>query len=126
MAQFTQLPGVLDITFVGGGGTGDEVAIALDFDKDLTSYQIAAPIYATAVYASAGGGEGAVSVVGQTAASFAVQATNLATGQVTIALTEAQTGSLSPGTAYRWYMRWVSPAQVTRTVLSGVVTVVSP
>lgn len=126
MATFSQLPGTLDITFVGGGGNGDEVALALDFDQDLSNYTITAPIYVTSVYASAGGGQGLVTTVGATATNFVVQPTNLPQGQVTISLSETQTGALSPGVAYRWYMRWVSPALVTRTVLSGTLTVVNP
>lgn len=126
MATFQQLPGTLDITFVGGGGLGDEVAIALDFDRDLTGFSITAPIYVTSVFASTGGGQGLVTTVGATATSFVVQPTDLSLGQVTIALSETQTGNLSPGIGYRWYMRWVSPALVTRTVLSGTLTVANP
>ena len=126
MATFSQLPGTLDITFVGGGGNGDEVALALDFDRDLTGYTITAPIYVASVYASTGGGEGLVTTVGATATSFVVQPTDLSQGRVTIALTETQTGNLSSSVAYRWYMRWVSPGLVTRTVLSGTVTVANP
>lgn len=126
MATFEQLPGTLDITFVGGGGSGDEVSLALDFDQSLAGYTITAPIYVTSVYAAAGGGQGLVTTVGATATSFTVQATDLSQGQVTIALSETQTGNLSPGIGYRWYMRWVSPSLVTRTVLSGTVTVVNP
>lgn len=126
MATFSQLPGTLDITFVGGGGSGDEVALALDFDQDLTGYSITAPVYVTAVYASTGGGLGLVTTVGATATSFNVQATDLSQGQVTISLSETQTGNLSPSVAYRWYMRWVSPSLVTRTVLSGTLTVANP
>lgn len=126
MATFTQLPGTLDITFVGGGGSGDELGLALDFDRDLTGYTITAPIYVTSVYASTGGGQGLVTTVGATATNFVVQPTNLSQGQLTIGLSETQTGNLSPGIGYRWYMRWVSPDLVTRTVLSGTVTVANP
>lgn len=126
MATFSQLPGTLDITFVGGGGSGDELALAFDFDQDLTGYSITAPVYVTAVYASTGGGLGLVTTVGATATSFNVQATDLSQGQVTISLSETQTGNLSPAIAYRWYMRWVSPSLVTRTVLSGTLTVANP
>jgi hypothetical protein len=122
MAVFTQLPGTLDITFV----QGDEVAIALDFDRNLTGYQITTSVYVTAVYASGAGGAGSVETVGQTAATFAVQNTDLAAGTITLGLTEAQTGLLSPSIAYRWYMRWVDPTLFTRTVLSGTVTVANP
>lgn len=122
MAVFTQLPGSLDITFV----QGDEVAIALDFDRDLTGYTITAPVYVTAVFASSGGGSGFVETVGAIATNFAISNTNLAQGQILIGLSETQTNLLSPGIAYRWYMRWVDTGLVTRTVLSGTVTVTNP
>lgn len=122
MAVFTQLPGTLDITFV----QGDEVAIALDFDRDLTGYTITAPVYVTAVFASGGGGSSFVETVGAIATSFAISNTNLSQGQILIGLSETQTNLLSPGIAYRWYMRWVDTGLVTRTVLSGTVAVANP
>jgi len=122
MAVFTQLPGTLDITFV----QGDEVAIALDFDRNLTGFQMTAPIYVTAVFASGGGGSSFVETVGATAATFSISNTNLSQGQILLGLSESQTSQLSPGIAYRWYMRWVDTGLVTRTVLSGTVTVTNP
>lgn len=122
MATFAQLPGTLDATFVAG----DEVAIALDFDRDLTGYTITTAVYVTAVYASGGGGTGFVTGIGDTAATFSISNTNLAAGQITIGLSETQTAALSPAIAYRWYLRWVDTGQVTRTVLSGTVTVANP
>lgn len=122
MAVFTQLPGTLDITFV----QGDEVALSVDFDRNLTGYQITAPVYVTGIYASGLGGAGSVETVGQVAATFSIQNTDLVAGTVTLGLTETQTGLLTPSVSYRWYMRWVDPALFTRTVLSGTVTVVNP
>lgn len=122
MAAFTQLPGELSLTFV----QGDEVAVALDFDRDLTGYSIETVVYVTAVYAAGGGGTGFVTAIGSTAATFAISNTNLAAGQITIGLSETQTAALSPAIAYRWFMRWVDTGQVTRTVLSGTVTVANP
>jgi hypothetical protein len=122
MAVFTQLPGGLDITFV----QGDEVAVALDFDRDLTGYTLTAPVYVTAVFASGAGGSSFVETVGAIATNFVISNTNLAQGQILIGLSENQTNLLSPGIAYRWYMRWVDPGLVTRTVLSGTVTVANP
>ena len=122
MAVFTQLPGTLDITFV----QGDEVVIALDFDRNLTGFQMTAPIYVTAVFASGGGGSSFVETVGATAATFSISNTNLSQGQILLGLSESQTSQLSPGIAYRWYMRWVDTGLVTRTVLSGTVTVTNP
>jgi hypothetical protein len=122
MATFSQLPGTLDIVFV----KGDEVSIALDFDRDLTGHTITTAIYVTAVYATGGGGSGFVTGVGETATTFAIQNTNLAAGQITIGLTESQTDALSPAIAYRWWMKWVDAANVTRTVLSGTCTIANP
>jgi hypothetical protein len=98
----------------------------LDFDRDLTGFQIETKIYVTAVYASGLGGAGSVETVGQTAATFTISPTDLAAGQITIGLSEAQTALLSPSVAYRWYMRWVDTTLFTRTVLSGTVTVRNP
>ena len=64
--------------------------------------------------------------IGETATTFAIENTNLAAGQITIGLSESQTIALSPAIAYRWYMRWVDGGGVTRTVLSGTVTVANP
>jgi hypothetical protein len=122
MAVFTQLPGTLDITFV----QGDEVAVALDFDRNLTGFTMTAPIYVTAVFASGGGGSSFVETVGATAVTFSISNTNLSQGQILLGLSEAQTNQLSPGISYRWYMRWVDNGLVTRTVLSGTVTVANP
>jgi hypothetical protein len=122
MAVFTQLPGTLDITFV----QGDEVAVALDFDRNLTGFTMTAPIYVTAVFASGGGGSSFVETVGATAVTFSISNTNLSQGQILLGLSEAQTNQLSPGISYRWYMRWVDTGLVTRTVLSGTVTVTNP
>lgn len=120
-STFTQLPGTLDITFV----QGDEVAIAFDFDRDLTGYTITNFIYVSQVF-STGGAAGVVTTVGETAATFSVSNTNLAAGQITIGLNETQTALLSPGILYRWYMRWIDTGMVTRTVISGTLTVVNP
>lgn len=122
MGTFSQLPGTLDITCV----QGDEVSIALDFDRNLTGYTLTAPIYVSAVYSTAGGGSGTVTTVGETATTFAISNTSLANGQLLIGLSEVQTAALSTSIAYRWYMRWVDTGLVTRTVLSGTLTVVAP
>lgn len=120
--SFTQLPADVRIQFVAG----DEVAIAMDFDRDLTGFSITAPIYVTNVYASGGGGTGYVTAVGQTAAAFTIENTNLAAGQIKLGLSETQTSALSPAISYRWYLRWVDPNNVTRTVLSGDVVASNP
>jgi hypothetical protein len=121
MAQFTQLPAELGITFV----SGDEVNIAVDFSNDLTGHTFQNAIYVSGNIASGGGG-GAVNSIGATVTSFNITQTNLASGQISLGLTEQQTSMLTPANTYRWYLRWVSPGSVTRTVLSGPVTPVAP
>lgn len=122
MSTFQQIPGTLDITIV----QGDEVSIALDFDRNLTGYSISAPIYVSQVYSTTGAGSASVTTVGATATTFAISNVNLSAGQILIGLSEVQTAALSPAIAYRWYMRWVDTGMVTRTVLSGTLTVQSP
>lgn len=120
--SFTQLPANVRVQFVAG----DEVAMAMDFDRDLSNYQMTAPIYVTNVYAAGGGGSGFVTAIGQTAAMFTIENTNLSAGQIKLALSESQTSALSPAIGYRWYLRWVDPNSVTRTILSGEVVASNP
>lgn len=121
MATFTQLPGTLDISMI----QGDEIEVDLDFDRDLTGYTFSNSIYVEAVL-SGGGGGGFVSTVGSVATSFAISIVNLSTGRINIGLSEIQTAALSPSINYRWFLRWVAPGLVTRTVLSGTMTVSAP
>lgn len=121
--KFTQLPGTLDIEFV----VGDEVGgPSIDFDRDLTGYTFEAPIYVTQIFATGVGGTGSSEGVGETVTNWAINVVSAADGTLALGLTEAQTSLLSPGTLYRWYLRWVDPSGYTRTVLSGTVTARSP
>jgi len=45
---------------------------------------------------------------------------------VQVSMDENQTYAISPTGVSRWYLRWVSPGGVTRTVLSGVVQAQNP
>lgn len=110
MATFTQLPGTLDLSFV----KGDEINFAVDFDVDLTGYTLEAAIYNSGVAAA--------TVV----ATPTITATSLTNGQLGIGLTETQTNALAAGGRFRWYLRWVTPGNVTRTVLAGNVNVANP
>ena len=122
MAQFSQLPASLDVTLV----PGDEVNISLDFSNDLTGYQFQNVIYLAGSSFVGLGSIGTIASSGQTVTSFAVTETDIPAGKIGIGLTEQQTALLSPSNQYRWYLRWVSPGNVTRTVLSGAVTPVAP
>jgi len=41
------------------------------------------------------------------------------TTTVIVSFTEAQTEQLTPRLNWRWYLRWVAPGSVTRTIISG-------
>ena len=120
--KFTQLPGTLDVEIV----VGDEVAMSVDFDRDITGYTLEAPIYATQVFATGVGGVGAATTVGETVDNWAIAVTDAANGTVALGLDEQQTGGLDPAANYRWFFRWVDTSGYTRTVLSGALSVRSP
>jgi hypothetical protein len=118
---FNALPGTLNISLT----TGDEFGMLADLDIDTTSFTWTAIIYETATTVSFVNPSG-VSTQGTTAATFTVTVVNAAAGQVNLSLTEIQTAALSPATNYRWYLRGVSPAMVTRTYLSGTLKAYAP
>jgi hypothetical protein len=118
---FNALPGTLNISLT----TGDEFGMLADLDIDTTSFTWTAIIYETATTVSFVNPSG-VSTQGTTAATFTVTVVNAAAGQVNLSLTEIQTAALNPATNYRWYLRGVSPALVTRTYLSGTLKAYAP
>ena len=118
---FNALPGTLNISLT----TGDEFGMLPDLDIDTTSFTWTAIIYETATSVSFVNPSG-VSTQGTTAATFTVTVVNAAAGQVNLSLTEIQTAALNPATNYRWYLRGVSPAMVTRTYLSGTLKAYAP
>lgn len=121
MADYQALPGNLNIALT----VGDEFSMAADLDIDTTSFTWSAIIYEVVTSVSFANPSG-VNTSGSTAATFTVNVTNAAAGQVHLSLNETQTGSLDPSKKYRWYLRGVSGTQVTRTYLSGTLTAYAP
>lgn len=115
-AVFTQLPGTLGLAFV----RGDEVTFSADFPGvDLTNYTVSAKVYTAA--------RGDVTIVTTPTTTKTVTTTNgVTTSTVQVSLTETQTEAISAVTTTRWYLRWVSPGNVTRTVVSGQVLAQNP
>jgi hypothetical protein len=113
MADYSQLPGVLNLWFV----RGDEMPISATFNVDLTGYTLSAAIFNESTQAS---------VAAPTITSVTAISGGVTTSTVSFNWTETQTTSLSLTTRYRWYFRWVSPTGVTRTVLSGQVRPFNP
>lgn len=115
MATFSQLPGDLTVEFV----VADEVNFTLDLDIDVTSYTFTAGVYVVSANGFFGGGGGTVNAVGATAITPTITVVNAAAGTLSWGVTEAQTVTLSPAIRYRHFVRYVTPAGITRTVVSG-------
>lgn len=117
-STYSQLPGDLALAIV----RGDEVTFSATFSGvDLTGYTVTAAVYsgfgATAT-------DTPVAVPAVTVTTATVAGVTSSTAQVS--MTETQTAAISPTGSSRWYLRWVSPGGVTRTVLSGVVVAQNP
>jgi hypothetical protein len=121
VADFVQLPGVLNVTAVNG----DECNIALSLQRNISGYSWESYVYRSEV-TTTGGGVGSLSGLGVTVVQPTIGISDTANGTMVIGLNETQTRSLTPGVGYRWYLRWVAPGQITRTIVSGNVTTVAP
>ena len=116
MAEFSAVPQTLNLSFV----RGDEFGMLFDASINLTGYSFQAVIYkvTNVVNGVAAGTEDVL--------NFTITNVDLAAGQINLSLQESQTLSLNPRDRLRWYLRWVAPGVVTRTVVSGFVTVGDP
>lgn len=112
---------MLDLRFVNS----DEVNVALNLQRDVTGYTFTSFIFQTNITGT-GGGLGSVSSIGQTVTAPTIGITDATTGSMILGLSETQTAQLAPGTPYRWFLRWVAPGEITRTIVSGSVTAVAP
>src|SRR3990167_2807901 len=100
MAEFEQIPGELDIEV----GLGDDLSMLVDFDIVLTGYTFSAKVEHAA-----------------TTTDITVTSTNLAVGQITMSLTDAQITAIGAG-SHRWYLTWTT-GTTSRRVLAGVFTI---
>lgn len=121
MANFSQLPGELGLTFI----PGDECSIAVNLQRSVAGYTFTSFIYQTDT-STTGGGTGLLNSIGKTVVAPTISISSTTAGSMIVGLSEAQTGVLSPGTNYRWFLRWVAPGDITRTIVSGTVTPVAP
>jgi len=115
---YSQLPGDLTLQIV----RGDEVSFSAVFaNVILTGYTVTAGVYS-------GFGPTATDtlVVTPTVTVTTATANNFTSSIVQVSMTATQTAAISPTGLSRWYLRWVSPGGVTRTVLSGVVSAQNP
>lgn len=116
MATFAQLPGTLDLAFV----KGDEVNFSAAFSGlNLTGYTLTAGIYNASLNT-------VTNLATPTLTLTTATVAGVVTSTVAVSLTETQTAALSTAIRNRWYLRWVSPGNVTRTVVSGNVSLSNP
>ena len=122
MASYSVLPETLDVSFV----RGDEFAILIDVEADLTGYSFEASAYQPNV--PAGGGQITLPNVtdGLYVTSFNLTQVDITAGKINLHLTEQQTGLFSNNVEYRWYLRWQAPGVITRTAISGLLIAVDP
>jgi hypothetical protein len=114
--DYAIVPSNLNIQFV----RGDEFGMLLDFDTNLSGYSFQTSIY------EVGRVINGFPTSGGQFLTFSVTTVDAASGQINLSLTETQTQSFDLTKTYRWYLRWIAPGVVTRTVLSGVVSVGDP
>ena len=117
MATYSVQPDTLDLFFV----SGDELSVLLDFDQNLTGYQFETGIYEIAQVVN-----GAVVATTPFARNFTLTPIDLSLGQFNLSLNETDTAAFNPAVTYRWFLRWVAPGVVTRTVVAGTINVRLP
>ena len=118
MANFSQLPGDLALAIV----RGDEVTFSAVFTGvDLTDYTVS-----SAVYSGFGPTATDTPVATPTVTVTTDTVGSVTSSTVQVSMTETQTSAISPIGTSRWYLRWVSPGNVTRTVLAGIVSAQNP
>ena len=105
--KLEQLPATIDIAMV----RGDEYSFPLVFAADLTGYTFSSGVYD----ASAATGTSVITP----ALTVTVVTGTTPTTTVLVSVNETQTSTLAASGYYRWWLRWVSPGTVTRTVASG-------
>lgn len=111
MATVSQIPETVDVFLV----VGDELSIPLTFSVDLSGYTISSGVY------------DASQLTPTDLLSPGLLVTTTA-GQTTVLVSfvESDTSQLVASGNWRWYLRWVSPGGVTRTVISGAVRTSNP
>lgn len=105
-ATYSQLPGAMSLAF----RRADDFGTVIDFDGvgSLDGYTVTATMVSL--------------VTGAAVTSFSTTVVDAAAGKVNVALTDAQTAALTPGT-YGWSLGWTAPGGTQRTALSGTVEV---
>jgi len=113
-----QIPADVPISLV----QGDELNFSLRFNADLTGYTLTAGVFNAALATPTNLFSPALTTTVETTGGEDPVTTTL----VEVSFVETQTTQLTPRLAWRWWLRWVSPGGVTRTVVSGPITSRAP
>lgn len=122
MAEVVQIPGDLGVRLV----PGDELNFAVNLGMDVTGYTFTSLIYRATATGAGGGSVNTIYGVGTTVTAPVISIVSPTAGAVMVGMNETQTALLTPGGNYRWFLRWVAPGDITRTILGGTVTSVAP
>jgi hypothetical protein len=124
MANYQVLPDILDIAF----NRGDEFALLVTADRDLTGYTFEASTYYPGVSPTSEGQTVVLPSIadGRFVTAFTVEEADLPAGKINLRLNEVQTNLFVNGGIYRWYLRWTAPGDITRTAISGSLIAVNP
>jgi len=119
-----QLPAEFPIALV----PGDELNFALRFNLDLTGYTLEGKVYDSSLAAPTLLTFPVVTATVETTTPEDPEEDPVTTTLVEVSFDEQATAQLTPLQArrWRWYLRWVSPGGVTRTILSGPITSRAP
>jgi hypothetical protein len=103
MADFTQTPGILNITATHG----DDFSFALDFDINLTGYTFSSKV---------------ITIATNALVTLTVTSVDLPTGKLTLSMPKATLTTLESAT-HHWYLDW-TVGLTSRRVLAGTFKVV--
>lgn len=117
MATIQQIPGELNLALV----RGDEWSWSVRVVANLTGYTLSTGVYDASIATA-----NPANVTAPTFTTSIATVAGVTKTTVVCTLTEAQTALLEPNGNYRWFLRWVSPGSVTRTIVAGNVDVRLP
>jgi hypothetical protein len=113
MSSIEQLPADVGLVLV----QGDEFPFTVAFNADISGYTLTASVFNANT-----GDEIFAPTIGVTVDSSGAHPVTT----LSFNFSETETDMLAAGGRFRWFLRWVTPGGVTRTVLSGKVKVQSP
>lgn len=110
-----QIPAELPIELV----RGDELSFVVRVNADLTGYTITAGVFNAAVTEWTPDDDEFAPDLEVDIETVTIGEEEVTRTDITVSFTEEHTEALSVRQSWRWYLRWVSPGNVTRAFVSG-------